>query len=279
MTHRLLLLLLITGCLLFASFVFVELRPADVDDEAIAKVAAKPETATAIHRQQSPKPEELVATALARPLFSNTRRPPQNAARPTTDDDLADARLAGIITSPGHRIAIFAISGDKPLEVAEGDAVSGWRIETITPREVSLTGPTGTKTLQPKLDPNLVPPAGRQLPSGRPLIPAAAPGRPPAPPTIAAVAPPPGVPVNSAGALPRPSRVRPQAHMPFGGNPARMPPSPRKPLLSSLPNRWIKLPGRESAATSDVLAIFARDDDPAMAQFHSLPRLVRAPLP
>jgi general secretion pathway protein N len=227
MTHRLLLLLLIAGCLLFVSLVFVELRPADVDDEAIAKVAAKPETATAIHRQQSPKPEELVATALARPLFSNTRRPSQNAGGPTTDDDLADARLAGIITSPGHRIAIFAISGDKPLEVAEGDAVSGWRIETITPREVSLTGPTGTKTLQPKLDPNLVPPAGRQLPSGRPPIPAAASGRPPAPPVTAAVAPPPGVSVNSAGALPRPPRVRPQAHMPFGGNPARMPPSPR----------------------------------------------------
>jgi general secretion pathway protein N len=210
MTHRLLLLLLIAGCLLFASLVFVELRPADVDDEAIAEVAAKPAVATATHRLQSPKPEELVATALARPLFSNTRRPPQNAAETTTDSDLADARLAGIVTAPGHRIAIFAISGDKPLKVAEGDAVSGWRIETITPREVSLTGPTGTKTLQPKLDPNLVPPPGRQLPVGRPPNPATSPGRPPAPPSTAAVAPPPGVPPNPAGALPRPPRVRPQ---------------------------------------------------------------------
>jgi hypothetical protein len=211
MTHRLSLLLLIAGCLLFASIVFAELRPADVDDAAIAEVAAKPAIAAAVHRQQSAKPEELVATALARPLFSNTRRPPQNAAEATTDNDLADARLAGIVTAPGQRVAIFAISGDKPLKVAEGDAVSGWRIETITPREVSLTGPTGTKTLQPKIDTNLAPPSGQQPPTGRLPNPAAAGGRrPPVPPAPAGVAPPPGVPVNSAGALPRAPRVRQQ---------------------------------------------------------------------
>ncbi len=36
--------------------------------------------------------------------------------------------------------------------------MSGWRVERINPREVSLSGPSGTKTLQPKFDPNLTPP-------------------------------------------------------------------------------------------------------------------------
>jgi general secretion pathway protein N len=211
MTHRFLLPLLIAGCVLFGAIVFMELRPVGADRGAAPEIATKPAIPTATHRQQSPKPEDLVATALARPLFSSTRRPPQSAtADAAPDNDLADARLAGIVTAPGHRIAIFAITGDKPLKVGEGDAVSGWRVETITPREVSLTGPTGTKTLQPKLDVNLA--AARQPPAGRPpnLNPAAGGGRPPAPPATAAVAPPPGVPVNPAGALPRPARVRQQ---------------------------------------------------------------------
>src|SRR5207245_4202263 len=75
-----------------------------------------------------------------------------------------DARLTGIVTEPGRRIAIFAISGATLMRLLEGEAVSGWRIESITPREVSLSGPSGTKTLQPKLDPNLVPTAGRPPP-------------------------------------------------------------------------------------------------------------------
>jgi len=209
MTHRLLLPLLIAGSAVFGAIVFMELRPAGADREAVTETSAKPAVPTATHRQQGPKPEDLVATALARPLFSSTRRPPQSAATATTDNDLADARLAGIVTTPGHRIAIFAISGDKPLKVGEGDAVSGWRVETITPREVSLTGPTGTKTLQPKLDVNLA--SARQPPIGRPPSPnpAATAGRPPTPPGTAAVAPPPGS-VPPAGAVPRPSRVRQQ---------------------------------------------------------------------
>jgi hypothetical protein len=51
-----------------------------------------------------------------------------------------------------HHLAIFAVNGAaKPLRLTEGEDVSGWRIESITPHEVSLSGPGGTKTLQPKL--------------------------------------------------------------------------------------------------------------------------------
>lgn len=210
MIYRLVLSLLLAGCLLFGAIVLMELGPAGARDAVVARTAARPEAGSPTIRSQNLRPEELVATALARPLFSSTRRPPQEAASGAADSDLADARLTGIVTTPRRRIAIFAVSGDKPLKVAEGDDVSGWRIESITPREVSLTGPSGSKTLQPKLDPNLAAPAG-QPPVGQP-------GRPPAPaagrPRVpvpggapAAAQPPPNVPVSTPG-MPRPTRPR-----------------------------------------------------------------------
>jgi hypothetical protein len=127
--------------------------------------------------------------ALARPLFSSTRRPPQAAADSATDSDLADMRLTGFVTEPEHHRAIFAVNGaTKPLRLTEGEALSGWRIESITPHEVSLSGPGGTKTLQPKLDPNLVQKPPPQPPAANPA--ARQPAQPPAP-NVAALTPPP----------------------------------------------------------------------------------------
>ena len=212
---RLVLFLLLGGCLLFGAILIVELVPAGAEDEVVAQ-AGRSDTARPTTRRQNPRPEELVATALARPLISSTRRPPQDApSGAAADSDLSDARLTGIVTTPGRRIAIFAVSGDKPLKVAEGDAVSGWRIESITPREVSLSGPSGTKSLQPKLDPSLAPPPGQPpigQPGGRvPAPPAAGRPRVPVPGAAPAVAPPSqGLPVNNPGALPRPARLRQQ---------------------------------------------------------------------
>jgi len=214
MTDRLVLWLLVGGCVLFGAILIMELAPAGAEDPVVAQ-AARSDAASPIAGPQNPRPEELVATILARPLFSSTRRPPQDAPSGAAADDLTDARLTGIVTTPGHRLAIFAVSGDKPLKVAEGDAVSGWRVDSITPREVSLSGPSGTKTLQPKLDPNLAPPPGQPpigQPGGRVPIPPAA-GRPrmPVPGVPPAVAqPPPGVPAVPPGTLPRAARLRQQ---------------------------------------------------------------------
>src|SRR5215831_12714906 len=214
MTHRFARLLLVAGCLLFSAILLVELKRAGPADPAIAEVAPQTEGAAATHRQQSPRLDELVVTALARPLFSSTRRPPQTASGGGTgESDLADRRLTGIVTAPGHRLAIFAVTGDKPLTVAEGDEVSGWHVDSITPREVSLTGPSGTKILLPKLDPNLAalpaPPPIANL-AGRPPNPPAQPRLPLAPAAAAAGPQNQGAPTNVPGALPRPARLRPQ---------------------------------------------------------------------
>ena len=212
MIDRVVLSLLVGGCLLFGAILIMELAPARTVDTVVAE-AARSDAPSSITRQQNPRPEELLATVLARPLFTSTRRPPQDAPSVAADSDLTDARLTGIITTPHHRMAIFAVSGDKPLKVAEGDAVSGWRIESITPREVSLSGPSGTKTLQPKIDPNLTPPPGPigQAGGRAPTPPAAGRPRVPVPgPAPSAAQPPPGVPAVPPGGPPRAARLRQQ---------------------------------------------------------------------
>jgi len=178
MIDRFVTYLLIAGCLVFGAVVLLELQPAASDTAASNEVSRQPDTTSTAHRQPSTRLDELLAVALARPLFSSTRRPPQTAATDNTSSDLADMRLTGIVTEPDHHVAIFAVNGAKPLKVSEGEAVSGWRIESITPHEVSLSGPGGTKTLEPKLDPNLVQQPPPQPPAANPA--ARPPAQPPA---------------------------------------------------------------------------------------------------
>jgi hypothetical protein len=160
MTHRPALCLLLAGCLAFGAMVFVELAPGG-EESALPEAAPRANVAATTDRKPNPRVSELLESALARPLFSSTRRPPQSSSDgEAADTDLSDKRLTGIVTSPGHHIAIFAVKDAKPLILAEGETVSGWRIETIGPIEVSLSGPDGNKTLRPKPDPNLTQPPG-----------------------------------------------------------------------------------------------------------------------
>jgi hypothetical protein len=182
MIERLALLLLLAGCALFAGIIASEITAAAVPDLPASAAPAPSETSP--HRM---RPEirgrygELLAVILARPLFSSTRRPAPQSDDTVADSGLSDTRLAGIVIAPGHRIAIFASNGEKPLAVSEGQTVSGWRVEHITAREVSLSGPSGTKTMQPKSDPNLAPPPTPEERVNPPsAVPAAArPGVPP----------------------------------------------------------------------------------------------------
>ena len=193
MIDRLVLVLILAGCALFAAIIAAEIT-ATPDSGLTATVASPSSEASLPPTRQQPRGryDELLATILARPLFSATRRPPPRGGNDTTaESGLTDTRLAGIVIAPGHRIAIFAPNGAKALVVGEGETVSGWRVESITPREVSLSGPGGTKTLQPKFDPNLAPPPIAAVGSGNPP-PAAipAPIRPGFPPALLNRAPP-----------------------------------------------------------------------------------------
>jgi len=203
MIDRLAIYLLLAGCLIFGGVIVVDLEAATDEEVAISTSAAPADGAVAVRRQPGTHLDELLATVLSRPLFSSTRRPPQNAVNDgPSSADLGDTRLTGIITEPGRHLAIFAVNGAKPLRLTEGEAVSGWRIESITPREVSLSGPGGTKTLEPKVDPSL---SQAPAPAPTPVNPAA---RPPVPfPAGAATLPRPGVPPTLPNPpLPRPAR-------------------------------------------------------------------------
>ena len=201
MISRLAIYLLLAGCLVFVGIVFIELQPAVTDEPAPSDVSSRPNTPSAVHRPQSARLEELLATVLGRPLFSSSRRPPQTAANDGGGtSDLADTRLTGIVTEPGRSIAIFAVNGAKPLKLTEGEAVSGWRIESITPREVALSGPGGAKTLAPKNDPNLAAPSSGPTPAAPAAV------RPPVAPSPAA-APPARPDVPPARGRPRPARI------------------------------------------------------------------------
>jgi hypothetical protein len=81
------------------------------------------------------------------------------------DSPLRDVRLTGIVIAPDLRIAIFAVTGASPLVLSEGEALKDWRLDSISPGRVVLSGPAGNIVLKPKLDADLVrspPPAAVQ---------------------------------------------------------------------------------------------------------------------
>jgi hypothetical protein len=159
MIDRLVAPLLVAGCVAFGTVLSVEIATPERVSVAPNGAAERVDALPALQQLPADSGPPPIAAILARPLFSLSRRPPQSKAGGGTDDTgLADSRLAGIVIEPNHRFAIFAPEGAKLLTVTEGETVSGWRIDSISPHEVSLSGPDGARTLQPKFDPNLAPP-------------------------------------------------------------------------------------------------------------------------
>jgi hypothetical protein len=151
--------LLLVGCAVFGLILLAEIEAPERIAVAPSVSLEQAEPAPALPRLTTAPAAPPVAAILARPLFSPSRRPPKTETAKVSDDGgLADSRLAGIVIEDGHRFAVFAPEGAKALTVTEGETVSGWRVESISPREVALSGPDGAKTLQPKFDPNLTPP-------------------------------------------------------------------------------------------------------------------------
>ena len=148
------LVLIIAGCVLFGGVIVVELRSEDGGASASASAALQPEAGTPA-RTPGPRVGDLLATIVARPLLSPTRQP---AAHPDQPGglDLGNVRLTGIVIEPGHHLAIFAVPDAKPMIRGEGEMINEWRLDSITPEEVVLSGPAGTASLQPKIDASLV---------------------------------------------------------------------------------------------------------------------------
>ena len=118
-------------------------------------------------------PIELGSVSSHRPL-SEARLPPAEAepAAPEirklaeetpssandADSPLRDVRLTGVVIGPDLRMAIFAVTGTNSRVLSEGETLKGWRLESISPKVVMLSGPAGNIVLKPQPDANLVRP-------------------------------------------------------------------------------------------------------------------------
>jgi hypothetical protein len=151
--------LLLAGCAGLAALIVVEWEFGKGEDPMFEPVPPQAKAEPQEVRRQEPVQEELLATAHGRPLFSPTRRPPDTAPpEKAGGQELPDLRLTGIVIEPDRRFAIFALAGAKPLVRSEGEALKDWRLDAISAEQVSISGPSGTLTLEPKPDANLVRP-------------------------------------------------------------------------------------------------------------------------
>ena len=128
-----------------------------------------------------------LATLLARPPFSQTRRPPDrtSAAPGARPSDLKLPRMTGILIDGSRRSALFvAPDGGKPISVAVGGTIGPFTVQSIEPQSVVVLGPEGRRMVRTSFDPN--PPA--------PVAPLASAPQPPQqlPPQFPGISPPPG---------------------------------------------------------------------------------------
>lgn len=88
-------------------------------------------------------PLSAFGEVLARPLFSESRRPPpvsSSAVTPdTSSDDNPVLQLLGIILTPDKRMALIqSKDATDVVRVFEGESVSGWQVHLIKATQVVL---------------------------------------------------------------------------------------------------------------------------------------------
>jgi hypothetical protein len=129
---------------------------------------------------------------------------------------LPNFRLTGIVVESERHLAIFAVPGGKPLARTEGETINEWRLESVSPKRVSLSGPSGTMTLEPKSDPHLARPKQFAQPGakpGQPVVVGARLANPRAvgqPQASAVAVPPARAPIPANAPVPRANPTRPQ---------------------------------------------------------------------
>lgn len=169
---RLLFLLGLLAMTLMAT-IRLELRPNTLDEDAMSARIPRPTVAT----MGAPLPADVagsgnlaqawVDTILARPLFALDRRPAATADTRAAPRTLP--RLTAILLNGARREVIFAgIDGGRPITVAEGDLLNGFRVQSIEASEVTVVGPEGTRVVRPSFDPH--PPSVSPAPVVRPNL-------------------------------------------------------------------------------------------------------------
>src|SRR5438477_892006 len=120
---------------------------------------------------QRPFPEARLPPAEVDPAAREIRKLAKETPSSANDADspLRDVRLTGVVIGPDLRMAIFAVTGANSRVLSEGETLNGWRVESISPKAVMLSGPAGNIVLKPQPDANLVrPPPPVAVQSGPP---------------------------------------------------------------------------------------------------------------
>jgi hypothetical protein len=162
---------IVVGCVVSAGLIFIEFD----------SISSHPPSPGARLPPAGIEPAAPEIRKLADPLFSPTQCRPETASSANdADSPLRDVRLTGVVIGPDLRIAIFAVTAANSRVLSEGEALNGWRLKSISPEGVVLSGPAGNIVLEPQPDANLVrPPPPVAVQSGQPgAAMAGAPGQP-----------------------------------------------------------------------------------------------------
>jgi hypothetical protein len=133
----------------YHSAVIREMRlPLSPSSVASARIPVSDARSTEAVTPDPVRVQDWTQTALARPLFSPSRRPPT-----TTVAGPQRPRLTGIVVGPVGRWAIFAGAGDdRGIVAAVGQQAGAWRVVGIDVGSVRVLGPEGPRTLHPSRD-------------------------------------------------------------------------------------------------------------------------------
>ncbi|MBV8846191.1 MAG: hypothetical protein JO307_25570 [Bryobacterales bacterium] len=138
---------ILVGCVVCAGLILIEFG-------SISSQRPSPGTRLPPAEIEPAAPE---SRKLADPLLNPTQRRPETASSADDADSLLrGVRLTGVVIGPDLRIAIFAVTGGNSRMLSEGEALKGWRLDSISPKEVVLSGPAGNILLKPQSDANLV---------------------------------------------------------------------------------------------------------------------------
>src|SRR5215471_8548404 len=105
-----------------------------------------------------PIPEARLPSAEVEPAAPEIRKLAKETPSSANDADspLRDVRLTGVVIGSDLRMAIFAVTGTSSRVLSEGETLNGWRLESISPKVVMLSGRAGKIVLKPQPDANLV---------------------------------------------------------------------------------------------------------------------------
>jgi hypothetical protein len=89
----------------------------------------------------TPPPLSQFAETVERPLFSETRRPPETSGEPSGPPKPFEGTLEGVIIVQNEAVALLKVAGDIDVtRVTKGQTIRGWLVVEIHPDRVVLQG-------------------------------------------------------------------------------------------------------------------------------------------